>query len=67
LPFRICTTDGTYFDIRHPEFVSVERNIVRVGVSSGAAGHPVSRDIALGMLHIIRVEPIDESSSTGTD
>jgi hypothetical protein len=63
-PFRICTTDGAYFDIRHPEIVSIGRAIVRVGVSSGTSGHPVARDIALSMLHLIRIEPLEEASPT---
>ena len=64
LPFRICVTDGAFFDIRHPEVVSVGRSIVRVGVSSGTSGRPLSRSIALSILHIIRVEPIEEVSPT---
>ncbi len=55
-PFRIVTTDGTTYEVRHPD-------LVLVGLSSAIIGYPAPGDPAtydrydiVSMCHIIRLE-----------
>ena len=59
-PFRIHLSDGSSFEIRHPELAIVERTKVIVGVPGpkGPEG-PVERSVFCALLHITRAEPLD--------
>ena len=59
-PFRIHVSDGTKFEIRHPELAIVERSKVIIGVPGpeGLDG-PVERSIFCALLHITQLEPLD--------
>lgn len=59
-PFRIHLSDGTSFEIRHPELAIVERSKVIVGVPGprGPDG-PVERTVFCALLHITRAEKVD--------
>jgi len=63
-PFRIHLTDGSTFEIRHPELAIVERSQMIIGMP-GPAGPdgPVERSVFCALIHITRVEPIDGSAS----
>jgi|WetSurMetagenome_2_1015567.scaffolds.fasta_scaffold1473836_1 hypothetical protein len=58
--FRIHLSDGSEFDIRHPELAIVERSKIIVGVPGpeGPDG-PVERTVFCALMHITRVEPIN--------
>jgi hypothetical protein len=56
-PFRIVTSDGTTYEVRHPE-------LVMVGVASTIIGYPdrhnpgvYERYDIVSMRHIVRLEP----------
>lgn len=59
-PFRLCLVDGSSYEIRHPDQVSVERSTVAI---AGAVAHLprplVERDVIVALLHISRLEPIE--------
>ncbi len=59
-PFRIHMSDGSAFDIRHPELALVERSKVIVGVPGpkGPDG-PVERSVFCALMHITRAEKVD--------
>lgn len=61
-PFRIHVSDGSTFEIRHPELAMVERSKVIIGVpgSEGLEG-PVERSIFCALMHITRLEPVNGS------
>jgi hypothetical protein len=59
-PFRIVMTDGGCLDIFHPEQVIPFRGTAIVGRRTTAAG-PTSRDVNISLLHVIRLEPLDEA------
>jgi hypothetical protein len=57
VPFRIITTDGTAYEVRHPD-------LVMVGVASTIVGYPdrhqpgaYERYDIVSMRHIVRLEP----------
>ncbi len=61
-PFRVHLSDGSTFEIRHPELAIVERSKVIIGVPGpkGLDG-PVERSIFCALAHITRLEPVDGS------
>ena len=61
-PFRIHVSDGSTFEIRHPDLAIVERSKVIIGVPGpqGLDG-PVERSIFCALIHITRLEPLDGS------
>lgn len=57
-PFRICLTDGEFYDVRHPDLCLIDRSTVHVGVPD-----PRRRGVAmdthyLSLVHIVRFEPL---------
>jgi hypothetical protein len=51
-------TDGTVYDIRHPEQCMVFFNSVIIGVPGKAGLMPFERSIRIDNNHILKVEPI---------
>lgn len=58
--FRIHMSDGSSFDISHPELAIVERSKIIVGVPGpeGPDG-PVERSVFCALIHITRAEKIN--------
>lgn len=62
-PFRLRVTDGTAFDIRHPEMLMVTRHAVIVGILGGGengddAYPQIERSSTLDLLHITQIEEL---------
>ncbi len=61
IPFRVATSDGTYYEVRHPD-------LVMIGMSSVAIGYPSPRDPRnyekmdiISLQHIVRLEPAEQA------
>ncbi len=60
LPFRLCMSDGTAFEVRHPEMVLVSRTIIALAIHKPRARQ--SDGIVLcDPVHIIRIEPLSDA------
>jgi hypothetical protein len=64
-PFRVVTSDGTVYEVRHPE-------LVMIGLSSVAIGYPSEQDPLsyermdiVSLRHIVRWEP-EQQAVAGT-
>ena len=58
-PFCLVLTDGTTYNIRHPELVIIERSTLKIGSPATNLPLPLSnREVIVALLHIMRVEPI---------
>ncbi len=56
-PFRMHLTDGTTYEVRHPDQCIVTRSAVHVALPAPNANY--ARGLAVyGLLHINRLEPI---------
>jgi hypothetical protein len=58
-PFRIQVSDGTVYDIRHPELLMVGLGAVIVGVPAAGQNAPVyerAETISLG--HVVKLLPV---------
>ena len=62
VPFRIHLTDGTTFDIRHPEFVLVLRSRIDIGIPGNDALGILDRVEYCSLLHIVRIEDLSVAS-----
>jgi hypothetical protein len=61
-PFRIHLSDGTVYEIRHPDVVLVGRRSLTLGLAStGEPRLPYDRFETVSLLHVTRLEPVNGS------
>lgn len=64
-PFRLQVTDGTTYDIRHPEFCMVLQTSVIVGVPGNPAGNVPETAEWIDARHIVKVIPLTQAPAGG--
>ncbi len=57
LPFRLRMSDGSAYDVRHPEMLMVSRTIVALATHKPRARQP-DGIVLCDPVHIIRIEPV---------
>jgi hypothetical protein len=57
-PFRLVMTDGTGFDIRHPDLLMIGHRTAVVGLTGDPAQTYYDRTVKVDLLHVIRLEPL---------
>ena len=60
-PFRLKTSEGESYEVRHPEMAFVTRAKIIVGLAE-RDGIP-SRYRTISLLHVTAIEPIDASAA----
>ncbi len=69
-PFRVQVSDGTVYDVRHPELVMVGLRSISIGVPSPAEqNQPVYEHVeTVSLQHVVKLLPLPKegSSSAGT-
>ncbi len=58
-PIRLHLTTGQTYDIRHPEFIIVQRQSAEVGVDPDPHTGVVDRVEYISLLHVVRIENIE--------
>lgn len=58
VPFRLVTTDGTAYEIHHPEMLMPGRRVTIVGLPDVPAVAAFDRTVTVSNLHIQRLEPL---------
>jgi len=64
VPFRTYLTDGSIYDLRHPELIMVGKRTAVVGVTSNPQQKHFDHLVDVDLLHIVRVEAIEASAKT---
>jgi hypothetical protein len=59
VPIRLHFSDGTAFEIRHPEMAFLSRSTVEIGISEKEGVRIADRIIYCTLLHIVRVEDVN--------
>jgi hypothetical protein len=59
VPIRLHLTDGTTFDIRHPEMALLTRSTVDIGVTEQEGTTIADRVVYCSLLHVAKVENLD--------
>jgi hypothetical protein len=57
VPFRVVTSDGTTYEVRHPELCMVGFPSVIIGYPDPRLPHAYERWDVVSMRHIVRLEP----------
>jgi hypothetical protein len=65
LPFRLVTTDGTAYEVRHPEMLMPGRRTVTVGLPDNPAVPIYDQQVIVSLLHVQRLEPLQPSAAPG--
>ncbi|MBL8798760.1 MAG: hypothetical protein JNM56_33010 [Planctomycetia bacterium] len=55
-PFRLVTSGGTTYDIKHPEMVLLSRRAVDIGLSSDPADTIAEHIVTVSLVHVQRLE-----------
>jgi hypothetical protein len=58
VPFRLVTTDGTSYEIRHPEMLMPGKRTAIVGIPDDPTIPAYDRTITVSLLHVQRLEPM---------
>ena len=66
-PFRLCLTDGTVYEIRHPDLVMVGLQRLLVGVPAEGREGIFQRYDVVSLLHVVRLEPLQTGPSATTN
>lgn len=56
--FRVYLSDGSYYNVRHPEMIAITRRDVAIAIGPANDELP-DRLATCDPLHIVRVEPIN--------
>lgn len=62
-PFRLVTTDGEGYDIRHPDLLWVGQRVAYVGLTGQPGQTLFERAVKIDLLHIIRIEPLNAAKT----
>ena len=60
VPFRLFLSDGSSYDVRHPEMAAVSRAEVVVGLDVHNGDVP-DRFAYCDPVHVVRIEPLDST------
>jgi hypothetical protein len=60
VPFRMTLTEGSTYEIRHPELCMVGRRSAIVGIiTTDDPDRLFDRSVDIDLLHIVKLEPIE--------
>lgn len=63
-PIRVFISDGSYYDVRHPDLMLVSRSEIVIGLNAGRDRLP-ERNAYLDPIHITRIEPVNGKHARG--
>jgi len=62
IPMRLFLSDGTTYDIRHPEMALLTRSTIEIGIEEKPGRGIADEVVYCSLLHVVRVEDLDEQS-----
>jgi hypothetical protein len=65
VPFRVHESDGTTYEIRHPELILLGPRDAIIGIPRDPAVPLIERHEIVSLLHITRLEPIPVQQGSG--
>ncbi|HEV3255881.1 MAG TPA: hypothetical protein VG013_03285 [Gemmataceae bacterium] len=64
-PFRLFVSDGSAYEVRHPEQVLLGKRSVVIGLALDPTAAAYDRFAHVDLLHITRLEPFHVAAPTG--
>ncbi len=59
IPVRVYLSDGTSYEIHHPEMAFLTRSTVEIGFEEQKGSGVADRVMHCSLLHVVRVENVD--------
>jgi hypothetical protein len=66
VPFRVVLSEGTKYDVRHPDFIMVGRDSVVIGLPGEQEQEFYEATVLIDLFHIVQLEPLQAASASGT-
>ena len=63
--FRLHMTDGSFYEVRHPESVLLGRRTAVVGVKETSSQNYYDRFVTVSLVNIVRLEAVEETAAAG--
>ena len=67
VPFKLFLTDGTVYEIRHPESLMLGKRAAIIGLPSTADNPLFVKTVTLSLLHIVRVEALESAGTSNPE
>lgn len=65
-PFRLLISDGTSYDVRHPEVALVGLGSLVIGIpAAGQTQLPYERYETIDLRHVVKMLPLEATAPTG--
>jgi hypothetical protein len=65
-PFRVVLTEGTSYEVRHPELFMLGKRSVVIGIAKNPDQTFYDGTVMVDLLHIVRLEPLDTPTAAGS-
>lgn len=66
VPFRLTLTEGSTYEVRHPESCMAGRRSAVIGLTApGATDLLFDRSVTVDLLHIVKLEPLEPAPRSG--
>ena len=59
VPIRIRLSDGTYYDVKHPEMALITRSTVEIGIEEKEGSGIADQVVDCSLVHIVKVENLN--------
>jgi hypothetical protein len=59
VPIRLHFTDGSAYDIKHPEMALLTRSTIEIGLEDQEGSLIADRLVYCGLVHVVRVENLN--------
>ncbi len=62
-PFRLVLSEGTAYEVRHPDLIMVGRDGVVIGQSKDPEQDFFDTTVLIDLWHVVRLEPLEATST----
>jgi hypothetical protein len=66
VPFRLVLTEGTSYEVRHPELFMLGKRGAVIGLAKNPEQTFFDATVVVDLLHIVRLEPLDTAAAAGS-
>lgn len=66
VPFRVVLTEGTSYEVRHPELFMLGKRAAVIGLSRDPQQTFFDATVLVDLLNIVRLEPLDTAAAAGS-
>jgi hypothetical protein len=64
-PFRITTSAGETYDVRHPDMIMIGFGSITVGIPPSPDSDFYERTALISLFHVVKIEPLEPAQTSG--